>query len=142
MAKPKQKLEPVLAAVPLFEGLSKRHLKKLASIAEMANFMEGAKIVKEGDPGDSFYVALVGEAKVTVKGRTVHRVLPGDHFGEISLLDGGERTATVTAQTPMTLLMIQRRNFLKELEQDPSVAVSLLESLARMIRRVDRSLAR
>ena len=142
MAKPKQKLEPVLAAVPLFEGLSKRHMKKLASIAEMANFMKDAKVVKEGDPGDSFYVALVGEAKVTVKGRTVHRVLPGDHFGEISLLDGGDRTATVTTVTPMTLLMIQRKNFLKSLEQDPEVAVSLLESLARMIRRVDRSLAR
>jgi CRP/FNR family transcriptional regulator, cyclic AMP receptor protein len=142
VAKPKQKLEPVLAAVPLFEGLSKRHLKKVAEIAEMANFMQGASIVKEGAPGDSFYVALVGEAKVTVKGRTVHRILPGDHFGEISLLDGGERTATVRAETPMTLLMIQRKNFLKELERDPDVAVSLLESLARMIRRVDHSLAR
>lgn len=142
MAKPKQKLEPVLAAVPLFEGLSKRHLKKVADIAEMANFMQGASIVKEGAPGDSFYVALIGEAKVTVNGRTVHRILPGDHFGEISLLDGGERTATVTAETPMTLLMIQRKNFLKELEREPDVAVSLLESLARMIRRVDHSLAR
>jgi CRP/FNR family cyclic AMP-dependent transcriptional regulator len=142
VAKPKQKLEPVLAAVPLFEGLSKRHLKKLASLAEMANFMKGAKIVKEGDPGESFYVALVGEAKLPVPGKSVHRVLPGDHSGENSLLDGGERTATVTAETPMTLLMIQRKSFLKELEQDPDVAVSLLESLARMIRRVDRSLAR
>ena len=142
MAKPNQKLEPVLAAVPLFEGLSKRHLKKVAAMAEMANFMQGASIVKEGALGDSFYVALTGEAKVTVKGRTVHRVLPGDHFGEISLLDGGERTATVRAETPMTLLMIQRKNFLKELEQDPEVAVSLLEGLARMIRRVDQSLAR
>ncbi|MGH2629263.1 MAG: cyclic nucleotide-binding domain-containing protein [Actinomycetota bacterium] len=142
MAKPKQKLEPVLAAVPLFEGLSKRHLRKVAALAEMANFMEGAAIVKEGDPGDSFYVVLVGQAKITVKGRTVHRALPGDHFGEISLLDGGERTATVKAETPMTLLMIQRRNFLKALEQDPEVAISLQESLARTIRRVDRSLAR
>jgi CRP-like cAMP-binding protein len=142
VAKPKLKLEPVLAAVPLFEGLPKRHLKKLASIAELANYMEGAKVVKEGDRGDSFFVALVGEAKVSVKGRTVHRILPGDHFGEISLLDGGDRTATVTAVTPMTLLMIARKDFLKELELDPEVAIELLEGLARMIRRVDRSLAR
>ncbi len=91
MAKPK--LENVLAGIPLFEGLSKRHLKKIASLAEVARYMEGASIVKEGQPGDSFFVALTGQAKVTVKGRTVHRVLPGDHFGEISLLDGGERTA-------------------------------------------------
>lgn len=142
MAKPKQKLEPVLAAVPLFEGLSRRHLRKVAALAELADFMEGASIVREGESGDSFYVALAGQAKVVVKGRTVHRVLPGDHFGEISLLDGGERTATVTAETPMTLLMIQRKNFLKALEQDPEVGISLLESLARTIRRVDRSLAR
>jgi CRP/FNR family transcriptional regulator, cyclic AMP receptor protein len=140
MAKPK--LDGVLAGVPLFEGLSKRNLKKLASLAEMADFMEGASIVKEGQLGDSFFVAITGQAKVTVKGRTVHRILPGDHFGEISLLDGGERTATVTTETPMTLLMIDRKPFLKLLEDDPDLSVSLLESLARMIRRVDRSLAR
>ena len=61
-------------------------------------------MVKEGQAGDNFFVALTGQAKVTVKGRTVHRILPGDHFGEISLLDGGVRTATVTTETPMTLL--------------------------------------
>ena len=140
MAKPK--LDSVLAGVPLFEGLSKRHLKKLASLAEKADYMEGASIVKEGQIGDSFFVALSGQAKVTVKGRTVHRILPGDHFGEISLLDGGERTATVTTETPMSLLMIDRKAFMKSVEGDPEVAISLLESLARMIRRVDRSLAR
>jgi CRP/FNR family transcriptional regulator, cyclic AMP receptor protein len=138
----KPKLENVLAGIPLFEGLSKRHLKKIASLAEVARYMEGASIVKEGQPGDSFFVALTGQAKVTVKGRTVHRVLPGDHFGEISLLDGGERTASVVTETPMTLLMIGRKGFLKSLEDDPEVSISLLESLARMIRRVDRSLAR
>lgn len=140
MAKPK--LENVLAGIPLFEGLSKRHLRKIASLAEVARYMEGASIVKEGQPGDSFFVALTGQAKVTVRGRTVHRVLPGDHFGEISLLDGGERTASVVTETPMTLLMIGRKGFLKSLEDDPEVSISLLESLARMIRRVDRSLAR
>lgn len=140
MAKPK--LEPVLAAVPLFEGLSKKQLRQIAGLAEIANYMKGHSVVREGEIGDSFFVALTGQAKVQVNGRTVHRVLPGDHFGEISLLDGGERTATVSAETPMTLLMIQRKNFLRELEQDPEVAISLLESLARMIRRVDRSLAR
>ena len=140
MAKPK--LDNVLAGVPLFEGLSKRHLKKLGSLAEMADFMEGASVVKEGQPGESFFVAITGQAKVTVKGRTVHRILPGDHFGEISLLDGGDRTATVLTETPMTLLMIDRKPFLKMLADDPDVSVSLLEGLARMIRRVDRSLAR
>lgn len=138
----KPKLDVVLAGVPLFEGLSKRQLKKIGALAESADFMEGASVVKEGQPGDSFFVALSGQAKVTVKGRTVHRILPGDHFGEISLLDGGQRTATVTTETPMTLLMIQRKDFLKAVQGDPEVAVALLECMARMIRRVDRSLAR
>jgi CRP/FNR family cyclic AMP-dependent transcriptional regulator len=138
----KPKLEVVLAAVPLFEGLSKKQLKQIAGLAELVNYMEGHSVVREGDIGDSFFVALVGQAKVQVRGRTVHRILPGDHFGEISLLDGGERTATVTTETPMTMLMISRTNFLKTLERDPAMSLVLMESLARMIRRVDRSLAR
>ena len=89
-----------------------------------------------------FFVAITGQANVTEKGRTVHRILPGDHFGEISLIDGGDRTATVVTETPMTLLMIDRKPFLKMLADDPDFSVSLLEGLARMIRRVDRSLAR
>jgi CRP/FNR family cyclic AMP-dependent transcriptional regulator len=138
----KPKLEVVLAAVPLFEGLSKKQLKQIAGLAELVNYMEGHSVVREGDIGDSFFVALAGQAKVQVRGKTVHRILPGDHFGEISLLDGGERTATVTTETPMTMLMISRANFLKTLERDPAMSVVLMESLARMIRRVDRSLAR
>lgn len=136
------KLEGVLAGVPLFEGLSKRQLKKIAALGEVVRFMDGSSVVKEGEPGESLFVALTGQAKVQVKGRTVHRVLPGDHFGEISLLDGGERTAAVVTETPMTLLEITRADFLKALEHDPEVAVALLEGLARMIRRVDRSLTR
>ena len=96
MAKPK--LEVALAGVPLFEGLSKRQLKKVALVAELVDYMDGHSIVKEGDIGDSFFVVLVGQAKVVVKGRTVNRTLPGDHFGEISLLDGGPRTASVVSR--------------------------------------------
>jgi CRP-like cAMP-binding protein len=138
----KPKIENVLGSIPLFEGLSKRHVRKIASLAEIADYMEGASVVREGQPGTSFFIALSGQAKVTVKGRTVHRVLPGDHFGEISLLDGGARTATVTTETPMSLMMIGRKTFLQTLERDPEISISLLEGLARMIRRVDRSLAR
>jgi CRP-like cAMP-binding protein len=138
----KPKIDGVLALVPLFEGLSKRQLKQVAGLGEVVNYMEGHSVVRQGDIGDSFFVALTGQAKVQVKGRTVHRVLPGDHFGEISLLDGGERTATVVTETPMTMLMISRANFLKTLERDPEMSMVLLESLARMLRRVDRSLGR
>jgi CRP/FNR family transcriptional regulator, cyclic AMP receptor protein len=83
-----------------------------------------------------------GQAKVQVDGKTVGRVLPGDHFGEVSLLDGGPRSASVIAETPMTLLRIQHEMFLKTLVQDPPLAFSLMTGMARLIRKVDRSLAR
>jgi CRP/FNR family cyclic AMP-dependent transcriptional regulator len=138
----KVKLEPVLAAVPLFEGLSKRQLKKVASAGELVEYMAGHSVVKEGDEGDSFFILLSGQAKVTVKGRTVNRTLPGDHFGEISLLDGGPRTASVISETPLTMLLIHRKRFMEILMEDPELTIALMESLARTIRRVDRSLAR
>ena len=134
------KLDSVLAAVPLFDGLSRRHLKRLAAIAEVADYMADHTIVREGDRGDAFYVVLAGQAKVTTNGKVVNRVMPGDHFGEISLLDGDVRTATVTSETPMTLLMLQRQRFVKALREEPDMAMNLLASLARQIRRTTRSL--
>lgn len=138
----KKQLVTALASVPIFEGLSMRHLRQIAGVAEVADYMEGASVVRQGDEGDSFFVVLTGQAKVTVNGRTVNRVVPGDHFGEISLLDGGARTASVVSETPMTLLMIDRRSFTKLLEREPSISVALLQSLSRALRRVDRSIAR
>ncbi len=142
MAKSKSKVENALASVPLFEGLSKRQLKKLASGSEVVDYMAGHSVVREGEDGDSFFVVLSGQAKVAVKGRTVNRILPGDHFGEISLLDGGPRTASVVTETPVTMLMLTRPQFQRAVQDDPALAVALMESLARTIRRVDRSLAR
>lgn len=135
-----RKLDTVLSAVPLFDGLSRRHLKRLAAASEVADFMAGHAIVREGEPGDAFFVVLAGQAKVTSNGKLVNRVLPGDHFGEISLLDGDVRTATVTSETPMTLLMLPRPRFLKALRDDPDIAMNLLAGLARQVRRTTRSL--
>ncbi len=100
--------------------------------------MEGASIVREGEPGDAAFVILEGEAKVVRPGgRVIHRLLPGDFFGEISLLDGGPRTATVVAETPMTLLGLDRAHFRGLIENEPSVAVNLLQHCAAMLRRAE-----
>lgn len=133
-------MEHVLANVPLFEGLSRRHLKHLTGISEVQNYMEGAVIVREGEAGDSFYVVLAGQAKVTVGRRTMHRVFPGDHFGEIALLDGEPRSATVTSETPMTLLMLSRQSFQTALKDDPSISMQLASSLAKRVRQTSRPL--
>ena len=95
--------------------------------------MHGLLVRADRDEGESIFVVLAGQAKVTVKGRTVGRTLPGDHFGEISLLDGGPRTASVVSETPMTMLMITRKDFQKVLNDDPEVAIALMANIARMI---------
>jgi CRP/FNR family cyclic AMP-dependent transcriptional regulator len=69
-------------------------------------------------------------------------LIPGDHFGEISLLDGRPRSASVVAETPLSLLRLTRASFLRLVKEDADLARALLASLARMVRRVDRSLAR
>ena len=129
-----------LADVPLFSGLSKRHLKHVASLAEEESHPQGATLAQEGKPGDTFYVLLEGEAKVVRGGRKVARLLPGDFFGEIALIDGGPRTASVVGETPMQTLTINRKRFQKMLEEDPSIVVQMLEELARRLRNVNRSL--
>jgi len=136
------KLSSMLAAVPMFERLSKRQLKAIANASDVVEYVAGQPIVREGEPGDSFYVVLHGQAKVSANGRTVYRAMPGDHFGEIALLDGGPRSATVTSETPMTLVRLSRKAFFDRLDRDPEMAIALMETMARMIRRVDRSLAR
>jgi len=131
----------LLAGVPLFAGLSLKHLKRIRALAEPADYMAGASLVKEGADGDAFFVLIEGLAKVVVGRRTINRLMPGDYFGEISLLDGGARTASVISETPMKVLIIERKRFLQLLQDEGAIAVALLEGLARAIRRTDRSLA-
>ncbi len=132
----------VLSRVPLFSGLSTRHLRRLSDLTEEARFMEGASIVKEGEEGDSFYVILAGQAKVVGRGgRVVAHLLPGDFFGEISLIDGGKRTASVVSETPLTTLILERKRFARMLEQEPGIAAKMLEELARRLRRLEHPIS-
>jgi CRP/FNR family transcriptional regulator, cyclic AMP receptor protein len=128
------KLDAVLAYVPLFRGLSKRQLKHLASLCELADYMADAAIVKEGTDGDAFYVVLRGQAVVTAGGTFLARLVPGDHFGEIAALDGGPRSASVTSETPMTLAVMSRASLVSALHDDPEISLKLMEELARMFR--------
>jgi CRP-like cAMP-binding protein len=132
-----------LAQVPLFSNLAPRYLRRLADLTEEQRFMEGSRIVREGDIGDTFYVILEGQANVVnASGRVVNRLRPGDFFGEISLLDGGPRTATVVADTPLTMLALPRKAFLHVIELEPAVGVKLLSYSASMLRRLERSTTR
>ena len=129
----------LLAAVPLFSDLSSRHLKRIADLAEEVRFSAGDPIVQEGQPGGTFYVILEGEAKVTRKGRKLNELYPGDFFGEVSLLDGGPRTATVSAETPIVAIRLFRKEFAKLISADPEIALKIVAELASRIRRTHRS---
>ena len=116
-----------------------RFLKRLGDKVDEQRFMEGATIVRQGEPGDTFYVIVEGEAKVKdPKGRTLSRLIPGDFFGEISLMDGGPRTATVIAETNLTALALSRKDFGALLQSEPKVTVGLLKHAATLLRRLER----
>ena len=132
----------IIAGVPLFGGLSRRQLRRVLDLAEEAAYMEGHSLVREGEPGDAFFVLLAGQAKVVGRnGRLVARLLPGDFFGEISLLDGGARMATVVSETPLRTLLIKRRPFLKMLQSEPAITMHMLKEVARRLRRAERPLS-
>jgi len=130
----------LLAGVPLFSGLSKRQLRRLAEHADVATFREREAIVKEGQLGGTFFVILEGETKVVRGGRTINRLSPGDFFGEISLLDGGPRTADVVATTPVSTIRVFKGAFDRMLAEEPGVAAKILAVVARRLRDSERSL--
>jgi CRP/FNR family cyclic AMP-dependent transcriptional regulator len=126
----------VLSALPLFKGVSKRRLRRIAQSSEVREFPPGETVVATGAPPDWFYVILGGEAKVT--GRPATRALgPGDYFGELALLDGGTRSATVVATDDLHVLRMPRHAFFELLEEE-GVAAQLLAELGGRIRRAEQ----
>jgi CRP-like cAMP-binding protein len=124
----------LLARVPIFEGLSGRDLRKVASLAEEVWLNAGKVVVAEGEPGDSFYVILDGRAKATRSRRTVGELGPGDHFGELALIDAGPRAATVVALTTLDVVRIRRGAFRRLLLAEPRVGLKIMEQLVAWIR--------
>jgi CRP-like cAMP-binding protein len=134
--------QELLAQVPLFSHLSRRQLKRLSDATTEQRYMEGAKIVREGEEGDSFFMIVEGQASVIdANGKAINHLVPGDFFGEISLLDGGARTATVESETPMRVLVLKRNTFRKVVSEDTAVATKLLEYAATLLRRLERPVA-
>jgi len=125
-----------LAAVPLFDGLSKRHLRRLAEDADVVAFGRGRAIVEEGQAGEAMFVVLGGSARVLRGGRKVGALVPGDFFGELSALDGGPRTASVVTDTPTEVLRLFRHSLQRVLREEPALTMGLLVGLARRLRHV------
>jgi CPA1 family monovalent cation:H+ antiporter len=127
---------PVLKEIPLFTGLSKRHLLRVAKLARPVRFSENATIVRAGARGDSFYVILDGEANVAApKGST--KLGPMSFFGEMSLIDGGERSATVVANKETLTMRLSRGPFMKLIQGEPLIATHIMKELVGRIRRAE-----
>lgn len=129
----------LLEQVPLFASLSRRHLARIASVASTKRFAAGSPMVRVGKPAEAFYVILDGSARVEVPGRPVG-LEAGDFFGEMAILDGEARSATVTATTEVLTLMVPRAKFLKLLESEPKIAVAIMATLTRRLRAVQAAM--
>jgi CRP/FNR family transcriptional regulator, cyclic AMP receptor protein len=129
----------MLASVGLFEGLSPRELSQIERAGRQVEFPAGSTIVKEGEEGVGFHLIVSGRAKVTIKGRTRTMLGPGKFFGELSLIDRGPRTATVTAETAVTTLSLVSWEFLPMLEKNMSITRKILVEMCRRLREADTS---
>jgi CRP/FNR family cyclic AMP-dependent transcriptional regulator len=140
--KPGRLWAEVLAKLPLFAGVPARHVRKIAALGSAARFDAKTRIVSAGDPGDAFYVMLAGRAEVhRGRGRPKVEIGPGAYFGEMALLDGAPRSATVVATSETICLMLARKQFERVLKDEPAVAYALLRTLAARLRELDASAA-
>ena len=131
----------VLARMPIFAGISPRDLRKLVRDAEFAEFGPGDTVVATAAPPDYFYVVLGGRASATSK-PAAHALSTGDYFGEMSLLDGQARSATVVAATDLHVMRLSRHAFDDMLARHPSVARAMLSELGGRVRALEHQAAR
>jgi CRP-like cAMP-binding protein len=123
----------LLRRVPLFADLEKRELDEIARSLRERTFTAGEEVLTEGHAGVGFFVIVEGEARVTVRGAERARLGPGDHFGEIALVAGSERTATVTADSDLKCLALTSWEFRPLVEANGEIAWKLLQALARKL---------
>ena len=125
----------VLRGVPLFSGMTDRAIEAIAGLTSEAAFSSGETLVRQGDPGETFIILVDGTAVVERDGRRIAELARGDFLGEISLIDGGPRTATVTASAPISALVVEHAAFRRLVEDFGAVRYDIVSALAEQIRR-------
>lgn len=127
-----------LASLPLFSSCSKRELQRIAKAGDEVSKEAGYVFVEQGEVGREACVILSGTVAVRRNGRKIATLGVGDQFGELALLDHGPRTATVVAETDVTVFVLTARNFRGVLEEVPPIAHKLMATLATRVRELDR----
>ncbi len=137
--------EEQLAAVPLFSQLPRKDLSRLGRAVVERNYKKGETIVKEGEQAVAFFIVTKGKVEVSAgnaaKKQKLNELGPGGVFGEMALLDGGPRAATVKAMDDVECLVLSRWDFVAELRTNPQVAVGMLPIISKRLREVEAKLA-
>jgi CRP-like cAMP-binding protein len=126
-----------LAQIPLFQGLSKKELRRISGLATRLEEPAGKVLTKEGQQGYEFIIVLEGEVEVRQHGEVIAKRGAGDYFGEIALLDNRPRTATVVATTPVVIEVIERREFLGLVAENPEIGQAIMATMAQRLEQLD-----
>jgi CRP/FNR family transcriptional regulator, cyclic AMP receptor protein len=129
----------LIKQIPLFAGCTKAELIEVAISAEERQAPDGERLTEEGRPGREFFILVEGAVVVARGGNKLADLGPGDWFGEIAILTYKPRTATVTATTPVRLLVISDRGFRRVVETTPRIALKVLRSVAERLEHDARS---
>ena len=133
----KNQLEEQLAAVPVFAGLSRRQLSKLVDKSKETSHPAGHELAREGAGSLALHLITSGTANVSVRGDNKRTLKEGDYFGEISLIDGKPRSATVTAESDLTTLAVPHVAFQQLLQEEPGFAAGLLKLVCARLREAE-----
>jgi len=139
MTETSQDLEDKLAGVPIFSGLSRRQVKKVLDKSKTVEHQAGHAIAVEGEGALALHLILSGTASVTMHGKPVRELHEGDYFGDISLIDGKRRSATVTATSALSALAVPHLVFQKLLDEDSDFARGLLVLLCTRLREAEQA---
>ena len=126
-----------LGQVPMFQACSEEELNAIAYLATPKALEAGTAIVREGDTGNDFFVLMMGTATVARHGHEVGKLEPGNFFGELALFDPAPRNATITADVPVTMAVMERDRFQAVLDSVPALRDALLKGMARRLHEVD-----
>ena len=125
----------LLRSVPLFTGMTDAAIESIGDLAHEVKFEPDDELVRQGDEGDSFLIIIEGRARVVQNGETLRELGPGDYLGEIALIDGGPRSATVTATELVRALVVERSDFRRLIDDFSAVRFHVLTALTQRIRR-------
>ena len=128
-----------LQRVPLFADMDRRQAEQIARLLKKRHFVKGQTVIMEGSGGAAVFFIDSGEATVSIRGMHLSTLGPGEYFGEIALIDGGPRSATVTAATDLVCYGLTFWEFRPLVERNGSIAWKLLQALAKRLRAADPS---